>query len=85
MATALRLHDLGLRADARRHDPAPSELGEVEEVEGGDRGRDAIEGEAGEAAALDGELDEAQPLEDLESEPGVGAVVLDEALAVLLE
>ncbi len=83
--SALRLHDLGLRADARGDDPAPSELGEVEEVEGGDRGGDAVEGEAGEAAALDRELDEAEPLEHLEGEAGVGAVVLDEALPVLLE
>ena len=43
MASGLRLDDLGLGADARGHDPAPPELGEVEEVEGGDRRGDAIE------------------------------------------
>jgi hypothetical protein len=41
--------------------------------------------QAGEAAALDPELDQAEPLEHLEGEASVGAVVQDEALPVLLE
>jgi hypothetical protein len=84
VAAGLRLH-LAHGADARGHDPAPAERAEVEEVEGGDRGGDAVERQPGQPAALDGELHEPQLLEDLEREPRVGAVVLDEAHPVLPE
>ena len=71
--------------DAGRDHPPPPQLREVEEIEGGDRGGHAVEGHAGQAAPLDRELHEPQPLHDPEGEPGVGPVVLDEALPIFLE
>ena len=47
------------RAHAGSHDPAAAELRAVAEDEGGDGGGHAVEGQAGEAAALHGELHEA--------------------------
>jgi hypothetical protein len=81
----LRLLDLVDRPHARRDDPATAELREVEEVEGGDRGRHPVDGQAGEAAPFDRELHEAELLEDLQGQAGVLAVVLDETLPVFLE
>src|SRR5262249_58592954 len=66
-------------------DASLRELGQVAEVERGDRGRDAVGRQPGQAAALDGQLDEPQALEDLQGEAGVVAVVLGEAGPVRLE
>ena len=79
----LRLARRLARADARRDDAAAAQLGQVAEVEGGDRRADPVERHAREQAALHRQLQHAQPLQDLERETCVGAVVLDEPGAVL--
>ncbi len=85
VSARLRLGRVAREPHAGRDDAARSEPRQVQEVEGGDRGRHAVERHPGEAAALDGELDEPQPLEHLERQARVGTVVLDQALTVLLE
>ena len=58
--------------------PAPAQLGQVEQVEGGDARADAVELHAREQAALEREREQALVLEDVEHEPRVLEVVGDQ-------
>ncbi len=60
------------------------ELGQIEEVEGGDARRDAVRGHARELAAGEGELDEAQFLRDAEGESGIRARIQREGRQIVL-
>ena len=69
---------------ARGDDVCALELGQIEEVEGGDAGRDPIGRHARELAAGEGELDEAQLLDDPQGEARIRAGIEREGRQIVL-
>ena len=67
-----------------RDDSQPLEFGQIQKIEGGNAGRNAIGGHAGELTARTGQPNEIEPIQDLVSKASIGARVERERGEVVL-